>query len=93
MLVPWKLDLRPEHQTYGPSLTRSSSLAITLAAGFILHLAPAVTSKENNILDAQVCAQIAHSFAARRDWLEALHPDALVSESWIWAPLPLFLRK
>ena len=73
-------------ETY-PSLCRKR------APGSFNNLSRATTSKDNDILDAEVCAQIAHAFALRRDWLEPPHPDAPESEGWIWAPLPLLLRR
>lgn len=55
-------------------------------------LATATTAREIDILDADVCAQIARAFAQRPDWLEPPAPDAPPSEGWIWAPLPQTFR-
>ena len=73
-------------ETY-PALCRKRS------SGSFNDLASATTSKEGDILDAEVCAHIAHAFALRRDWLEVPTPDAPVSEGWIWAPLSQGLSK
>tara|TARA_R100000935_G_scaffold31251_1_gene51782 strand:+ start:5752 stop:6489 length:738 start_codon:yes stop_codon:yes gene_type:complete len=73
-------------ETY-PALCRKRS------SGSFNDLASATTSREGDILDAGVCAHIAHAYALRRDWLEGPTPDAPVSEGWIWAPLPQDLSK
>jgi hypothetical protein len=68
-------------ETY-PALCRKRS------SGSFNDLALATSSKDGDILDAEVCAHIARAFTQRRDWLEGPTPDAPVSEGWIWAPLP-----
>ena len=57
------------------------------APGSFSALAQATTSKDSDILDAEVCAQIAHAFEKRPGWLEPPHRDAPLAEGWIWAPL------
>ncbi|MGV8988194.1 MAG: hypothetical protein ACOH2H_18135 [Cypionkella sp.] len=68
-------------ETY-PALCRSR------ARGTFNDLATATTAREIDILDAEVCAQIARAFVQRSDWLEPPTPDVPASEGWIWAPLP-----
>lgn len=72
-------------ETY-PALCRSR------ARGRFNALATATTAREIDILDAEVCAQIAHAFVQRPEWLEPPPPDVPGSEGWIWAPLPQTLR-
>jgi hypothetical protein len=68
-------------ETY-PALCRSR------AQGTFNDLATATTAREIDILDAEVCAQIAQAFMQRPDWLEPPPPDLPALEGWIWAPLP-----
>lgn len=68
-------------ETY-PALCRSR------ARGRFNDLATATTAREADILDAEVCAQIARAFVQRPDWLEPPPADVPASEGWIWAPLP-----
>lgn len=68
-------------ETY-PALCRSRARAE------LNDLATATTAKEIDILDAEVCAQIARAFVQRPDWLEPPPPDLSPQEGWIWAPLP-----
>lgn len=68
-------------ETY-PALCRSR------APGAFNDLATATTAREIDILDAEVCAQIARAFVQRPGWLEPPAPDVPASEGWIWAPLP-----
>ena len=68
-------------ETY-PALCRSR------ARGAFNDLATATTAREIDILDAEVCAQIARAFVQRPDWLEPPAYDVPASEGWIWAPLP-----
>jgi hypothetical protein len=51
-------------------------------------LALATNSKEADIMDAEVCAYIARTFALEPNCLEAPPPDVPPSEGWIWAPVP-----
>jgi hypothetical protein len=66
-------------ETY-PALCRSR------ARGTFNDLTTATTAREIDILDAEVCAQIARAFVQRPDWLEPPPPDVPASEGWIWAP-------
>lgn len=68
-------------ETY-PTLCRSR------ARGTFNDLATATTAREIDILDGEVCAQIAFAFVQRPDWLEPPPPNVPASEGWIWAPLP-----
>jgi hypothetical protein len=68
-------------ETY-PALCRSRAPAASN------ELATAATAREIDILDAEVCAQIARAFVQRPDWLEPPPSDVPASEGWIWAPLP-----
>lgn len=68
-------------ETY-PALCRSR------ARGTFNDLATATNNREIDILDAEVCAQIARAYVQRPDWLEPPPPDLPASEGWIWAPLP-----
>lgn len=68
-------------ETY-PALCRSR------ARGMFDDLAAATTARETDILDAEVCAQIARAFVQRPDWLEPPPTDVPPAEGWIWAPLP-----
>ena len=68
-------------ETY-PALCRSR------ARGIFNDLATATTAREIDILDAEVCAQIARAFVQRPEWLEPPPPEVPESEGWIWAPLP-----
>lgn len=68
-------------ETY-PALCRSRARAA------FNDLATATTARESDILDAEVCAQIARAFVQRPDWFEPPPSDVPVSEGWIWAPLP-----
>ena len=68
-------------ETY-PALCRSR------ARGTFNDLATENTAREIDILDAEVCAQIAQAFVQRPDWLEPPPPDLPALEGWIWAPLP-----
>ncbi len=61
--------------------------------GVFNDLALASNPAEIDIMDAEVCAQIAHAFASRCDCLEAPPLEAPPSEGWIWAPLPQFFNK
>ena len=72
-------------ETY-PALCRSRSRSA------FNDLATATTAREGDILDAEVCAQIARAFVQRPDWLEPPPPHVPASEGWIWAPLPQTLR-
>lgn len=67
-------------ETY-PALCRSR------APGAFNDLAAATNAREIDILDAEVCAQIALAFVQRPDWLEPPAPEVSPSEGWIWAPL------
>ena len=49
-------------------------------------LSQATKAYEIDILDAEVCAQIARAFVQRREWLDPTPPDLPVLEGWIWAP-------
>jgi predicted nuclease with RNAse H fold len=68
-------------ETY-PALCRSR------ARGAFNDLATASTAREIDILDAEVCAHIARSFALEPNCLEAPSHDVPPSEGWIWAPIP-----
>jgi hypothetical protein len=68
-------------ETY-PALCRSR------AKGAFNDLATATTAREIDILDAEVCAQIARAFVQRPARLEPPPPNVPASEGWIWAPLP-----
>ncbi|AGI68225.1 hypothetical protein OAN307_c26360 [Octadecabacter antarcticus 307] len=68
-------------ETY-PALCRAR------ARGVFTELTKSIKGREADIIDAEVCAHIAHVFALRRDWLEAPPSNAPPSEGWIWAPLP-----
>lgn len=68
-------------ETY-PALCRSR------ARNAFNNLAAATTAREIDILDAEVCAQIARAFVQEPDWLEPPPPDVPESEGWILAPLP-----
>jgi hypothetical protein len=68
-------------ETY-PALCRSR------ARSTFNDLATATTAREGDILDAEVCAQIARAFVQRPEWLEPPPPDVPTSEGWIWAPQP-----
>lgn len=72
-------------ETY-PALCRSR------ARGLFNKLATATTTREIDILDAEICAQIAMAFVQRPDWLEPPPPDLPTLEGWIWAPLPKSFR-
>ena len=72
-------------ETY-PALCRSR------ARGAFNDLTTANTAREIDILDAEVCAQIARAFVQRPDWLEPPPSDIPASEGWIWTPLPQSLR-
>lgn len=72
-------------ETY-PALCRSRS------RGAFNDLATATNARESDILDAEVCAQIARAFVQRPDWLEPPPADVQASEGWIWAPRPLTPR-
>lgn len=73
-------------ETY-PALCRAR------ARGVFPELDKPINGPRADIMDAEVCAHIAHAFVLRRDWLEAPPADAPVSEGWIWAPLPQVNRK
>lgn len=68
-------------ETY-PALCRSRARAA------FNDMVTATTARESDILDAEVCAQIARAFVQRPDWLERLPTDVPASEGWIWAPMP-----
>ena len=65
-----------------PALCRSS------AKMAFNDLNQATKAYEIDILDAEVCAQIARAFVQRREWLDPTPPDLPVHEGWIWAPRP-----
>jgi predicted nuclease with RNAse H fold len=66
-------------ETY-PALCRSR------ARDTFNDLTTAATAREIDILDAEVCAQIARAFVQRPEWLEGPLEDMPASEGWIWAP-------
>jgi len=67
-------------ETY-PALCRSRAPAA------FNDLAAATNAREIDILDAEVCAQIARAYVQRPDWLEPPAPEVSAAEGWIWAPL------
>jgi hypothetical protein len=64
------------------------ALCRSRARGTFNNLATATAAREIDILDAEVCAQIALAFVQQPDWLEPPSPDLPACEGWIWAPLP-----
>lgn len=68
-------------ETY-PALCRSR------ARSTFNDLATATTVREIDILDAEVCAQIARAFVQRPDWLEPPPHVVPASEGWLWASQP-----
>ena len=57
------------------------------AKGMFKDFATATTARDIDILDAEVCANIARIFVQRRDCLEPPPSHAPELEGWIWAPL------
>ena len=66
-------------ETY-PALCRLRS------PGSFNTLTKEMTSLEQDILDAEVCAWVAKAFFLCPDALEPPTPDTPVNEGWIWAP-------
>jgi hypothetical protein len=60
--------------------------------GAFNDLSTAKNAREIDILDADVCAQIARAFVLRHDWLEPPPEDLPDSEGWIWAPRNVNLK-
>lgn len=69
------------------------ALCRTRARDVFPELDKPINGPRADIMDAEVCAHIAHAFVLRRDWLEAPPAEAPLSEGWIWAPLPQVNRK
>jgi len=63
------------------------ALCRTRVRGVFPKLAKPINGPAADIMDAEVCADIAQGFVLWRDWLEPPPTTAPLSEGWIWAPL------
>ena len=48
--------------------------------------------RDSDLLNAELCAQVARDYQLARDRLESPTEDTPASEGWIWAPSPLFVE-